>query len=55
MYEFSLEMFANSDFYIISRDDNYDGNDPFDAQTEYEKSFREEGLPIYRLILGKKL
>ncbi len=54
LFEFSIEKIEESKFKIISRDDNYDGLDPFDVQTEYETAFRNEGQPIYRVILGKK-
>jgi len=54
LYEFTLENIVDSDFKVISSTTNYLADDPFDKVTEYEASFREEGLPIYRIILGKK-
>lgn len=54
LFAFSNEVISESDFNIVSLTDNYDGKDEFDAQTEYELSFREIGTPIHRLILRKK-
>lgn len=53
LFAFSVENIEGSKFKVISIDDNYDGKDPFDVQTEYELSFREEGKPIHRIILEK--
>ena len=53
LFSFSVENMEVSKFKVISIDDNYDGKDPFDVQTEYELSFREEGTPIHRIILEK--
>lgn len=53
LFEYSIEMFKENNFKIISVDNNYDGNDQFDAQTEYEEYFRNEGTPINRLIVSK--
>lgn len=53
LFEYSIEMFKENNFNIISVDNNYDGNDQFDAQTEYEEYFRNEGTPINRLIVSK--
>ena len=53
LFEYSIEMFKENNFNIVSIDNNYDGSDPFDAQTEYEEFFRNEGTPIHRLIVSK--
>lgn len=53
LFSFSVENMEVSKFKVVSIDDNYDGTDPFDVQTEYEQSFREEGKPIHRIILEK--
>ena len=53
LFTFSLEAISASKFKLVEANYSYDGKDEFDATTEYEKSFREEGQPIYRLILEK--
>ena len=53
LFEYSIEMFKENNFNIVSIDNNYDGSDQFDAQTEYEEYFRNEGTPINRLIVSK--
>ena len=53
LFDYSLEMFKEANFNFIKVDDNYDGLDEFDAQTEYEQFFRNEGTPIHRLIVSK--
>lgn len=53
LFDFSKENMQESKFKVLSIDENYDGLDPFDAQTEYEISFRAEGYPIHRIILEK--
>ena len=53
LFEYSIEMFKENNFNIVSIDNNYDGSDLFDAQTEYEEYFRNEGTPINRLIVSK--
>ena len=53
LFTYSLEVIAASKFKLVEANYSYDGKDEFDATTEYEKSFREEGQPIYRLILEK--
>ena len=53
LFTYSLEIISVSSFKLIEANYSYDGKDEFDAMTEYEKSFREEGQPIYRLILEK--
>ena len=53
LFAYSVEMFKENKFHIISIDDNYDGMDEFDSQTEYELFFRNEGTPIHRLKVQK--
>ena len=53
LFAFSKEMFEESKFNIISCTDNYDGNDDFDAITEYEESFRSVNKNINRMVLKK--
>jgi len=53
LFNYSLEVINESPFKLVDANYDYDGNDPFDATTEYEKNFRELGQPIYRLILEK--
>lgn len=53
LFTFSLEVISTSKFKLVEANYSYEGKDEFDAMTEYEKSFREEGQPIYRLILEK--
>ncbi len=54
LFNDSKEVIETSKFKAISIDENYDGKDSFDAQTEYELSFRNEGVPIRRMILVKR-
>ena len=54
LYNFTLEVLDDAPFEIIKNDENYDGQDDFDAMTEYEESFREENKPIYKLVLKVK-
>ena len=53
LFEFTCENISNSKFKLIFKTDNYMDYDEFDTMTEYEKSFRDEGVPIHRLILEK--
>ena len=53
LFSFTLENLLESPFKLISKTDDYDGNDPFDTITEYEADFRNEGTPIHRVILEK--
>lgn len=53
LFSYSLELVQTSDFKLIGADYSYNGRDDFDAITEYEEDFREQNLPIYRLILEK--
>ena len=53
LFSFTLENIEGLQFKVISKTDNYQELDTFDTMTEYEQSFREEGVPIHRLILEK--
>ena len=53
LFAFTLENIQETKFKTISQTDNYINYDPFDTMTEYEQSFREEGVPIHRLVLEK--
>lgn len=53
LFNDSLEYFENSEFKLISKTNNYLGDDEFDTQTEYEEFFRNEGTPINRVIYQK--
>ena len=53
LFAFTLENIDNSKFKIVSKTDNYQDYDEFDTMTEYEKSFREEAIPIHRIVLEK--
>ena len=53
LYDFTLENIENSKFVITYKSEDYKELDEFDTITEYEADFREQGLPIYRIILTK--
>ena len=53
LWAFTKEMMEESNFVIESMTDDYIERDEFDAETEYEKSFRKEGVPIHRLVARK--
>ena len=53
LFTYSIEMIQESPFKLVEANYSYDGNDPFDACTEYEQNFRNNEQPIYRLILEK--
>ena len=53
LFAFTKEMLESSKFILISVTDNYMDRDEFDAETEYEKSFREEGVAIHRIVVKK--
>ena len=53
LFEYSIEMFQEANFSIVSVDNNYDGSISFDAQTEYEEFFRNEGTAIHRMVVTK--
>ena len=53
LFAFTLENLDNSKFKVISKTDDYNEFDEFDTMTEYEKSFRDEGVKINRIVLEK--
>lgn len=53
LFNYSIEMFETNNFKLVKVDNNYDGSDSFDEQTEYETNFRNKGVAINRLIVGK--
>ncbi len=53
LFNDSLEYFESSPFKLISKTNNYLGEDEFDAATEYEEFFRNEGTPINRVVYEK--
>lgn len=53
LFNFTLENISETKFKLIYQNDNYLDLDEFDTMTEYEKSFRDEGIKINRLILEK--
>ena len=53
LFAFTKEMMESSKFSLISITDDYQERDEFDAETEYEKSFREIGTPIHRIVVVK--
>ena len=50
LYLYSLETYEALGYKIISQEENY-MLDESDVLTEYEKDFRNEGLPIYRIVV----
>lgn len=54
LFDYTKELIENSKFKFESIDENYDGSIEFDAQTEYEKNFREQGIAIHRMVLVKR-
>ena len=53
LFAFTLENLAESKFKVISKTDDYQDIDEFDTMTEYEQSFREEGVNSHRIVLEK--
>lgn len=53
LFNDSLEYFTESKFKLISKTNNYDGKDEFDACTEYERNFRDQDIEISRVIYEK--
>lgn len=53
LFAFTKEMMESSKFVLESITDDYIERDEFDAETEYEKSFREIGTPIHRIVVKK--
>ena len=55
LFEFTKENIEQTKFKVIYLTENYVEYDEFDSMTEYEKSFREEGVAIHRIVLEKQL
>ena len=53
LFAFSLKNCEKLKYNIISSTDDYDMGDPLDALTEYEESFRAQGIKIHRLVIRK--
>jgi tRNA (guanine-N7-)-methyltransferase len=53
LYAFTQDEALKAGLKIVQKDDNYVLNEATDAMTEYEKNFREAGLPIHRLVLTR--
>ena len=53
LFSFTIENIGQTKFKIVYQTDDYQNYDEFDSMTEYEKSFREEGIPIHRIVLEK--
>ena len=53
LFAYSIEMFGMNGFKIDSLNHDYQGDDPFDSVTEYEASFKEEGIKIHRVVVSK--
>ena len=54
LFAFTIENLENSPFLLLEKTDDYKELDEFDTMTEYEKSFRDEGTPIHRIISEKR-
>lgn len=53
LFNDSLKYVNDSEFELISTAYDYKGDDDYDAQTEYETKFRNQGIKICRLIAKK--
>ena len=53
LFEFTKENIETTKFKVIYLNEDYNDSDEFDSVTEYEASFREEGIPIHRIVLEK--
>ena len=53
LFAFTKETLEGSKFVLESITDDYADRDNFDAETEYEKSFREQGVAIHRVVVRK--
>lgn len=52
-YLYSLDKFKEYGFDILKNDTNYNDDEDFDALTEFETRYKNEGIKINRLILKK--
>ena len=53
LFSFTKENLDQTKFKVIYLNENYVEHDDFDCMTEYEQSFREEGVAIHRIVLEK--
>lgn len=53
LFTFTKENIEQTKFKVIYLTEDYVDYDEFDSMTEYEKSFREEGVAIHRIVLEK--
>ena len=53
LFEFTKESIETTKFKVIYLNEDYNDSDEFYSVTEYEASFREEGIPIHRIVLEK--
>ena len=53
LFNYSVEKFSEAGFVIKSKTDDYEEIEEFDAITEYEQNFRNKGMKIHRLVVGK--
>ena len=53
LFNYSVEKFTEVGFVIKSKTDDYQEIEEFDAITEYEQNFRNKGMKIHRLVVGK--
>ena len=53
LFQYSIEQFSNANFQVVKIEEDYQNIDSFDEITEYEKSFRDKGQAIHRLIIKK--
>ncbi len=49
----SLKYIEESEFELIDVNNDYQGDDKYDAETEYEAKFKAQGVKIHRLIAKK--
>lgn len=54
LFTFTKENIEATNFQVIYLNEDYNDYDEFDSMTEYEQSFREEGVAIHRIVLEKK-
>ena len=53
LYEYSVESFMENNWEFIFKTEDYVFDESIDAQSEYERKFRERGQNIYRIIAKK--
>lgn len=53
LYEYSLEQFEKYKWEVLENNTNYTSYDSFDALTEYETRYKNQGINIKRVVLKK--